>query len=55
MRCVISVNWTMLPQPGTIPAAPGMTVLPNGQPGPGATGPGVAGPAPIGSAGIGGA
>lgn len=42
MRCVISVNFTMLPSPSTAPPAqPGVTTLPNGNPGPGATGTGV--------------
>lgn len=43
MRAVVSVNWTMLPNPGTTaPSQPAVTILPNGQPGPGATGAGVA-------------
>lgn len=53
MRCVVSVNWTMLPTPSSQPpAAPGVTTLPNGQPGPGSTGAGVS--TTIGAAGIGG-
>lgn len=62
MRCVISVNWTMLPQPGNIPPGipgqiPGIGLLPT--PGGGVLGtvvPGVTAPGnTIGSAGIGGA
>lgn len=57
MRCVVNVNFTMLPMPNTQPpTAPGVTTLPNGQPGPGATGPGVAQPVAVGTtfSGIGG-
>lgn len=47
MRCVISVNWTMMPMPNTQPPAPAaVTTLPNGQPGPGSNS--------LGSPGIGG-